>query len=175
VLPDPVINGIAWFYAVVFAVAALHKLRAPEYYAGVLADWFPGLAPVKSLGILAGTIECALVLGLIMPQSRNAGLLAAALLLLIYATSMGLQLSRGRKDVRCGCAGPASTVSISPALLLRNLMCAALALSAVSSEPRVIESFASGTLSVAVAVFLLLVYLTSEQMIANAQLVTGEL
>ena len=173
-LPDLVSNGIAWFFAGIFGLAALHKLRAPAYYAGILADWFPGLSSYKQLGIAAGAVELAVVLCLITPQGRGAGLLAVALLLLVYAASMGLQLSRGRRDIRCGCAGPASSVSISPSLLLRNLLCAALALSAINPGAASAITFSSGALSLALALFLLLVYLTSEQMIANAQLIAGE-
>lgn len=173
-LPDPVSSGIAWFLAWLFGLAALHKLRSTPFYMDLLAGWFPGIAVGAALVRVSAALEGAVMVALLVPQARAAGLLAAAMMLLVYAAAMGLQLAQGQRNMRCGCAGPASDVSISPALLVRNFLCAALALAAI--VPGVITSMniSSLSLSLAIALFLVLSYLTSEQMIANAQRISGE-
>lgn len=173
-MPDLVGNGVAWFFAWLFATAALHKFRDPVYYRELLANWLPGLPGAQLAGWLAGALEVAIAILLLAPAARPAGLLTGAMLLLLYAVLMASQLARGRRDVKCGCAGPASAVTISPVLLLRNMLCAGLALVALL-PPAVVGAGVTGVgLSLSVATFLALAYLASEQIIANAQLMAGE-
>lgn len=173
-MPELIVTGLAWFFAWLFAVAAMHKLRDNGYYRGLLASWFPGLPPGLPLAYLAACSELLVVIMLLLPATRSAGLLASAMLLLVYALAMGVQLAEGRRDLKCGCAGPASNATISPALLIRNVLCAALALLAVVSVQDAAVTAAGVVLSLALAAFLIAGYLTSEQLITNAQLMGGD-
>ena len=173
-MPELVANGVAWFFCWLFALAGLHKLRAPAWYGELATAWLPGLPAAKGTVKLAGATELVLALALLVAPLRPAALLAASMLLLLYAALMGLQLARGQRDLRCGCAGPASDVTISPALLLRNLLCALLALVAVAPPVAGQVGFAASGLSLSIALFLVIGYLACEQMIANAQHLAGE-
>jgi hypothetical protein len=173
-LPDLITVGLAWFFVWLFGVAAVHKLRSPGFYQSLLGSWFPGTPGIKLAGYGAAAAELLVVVALLMPQTRPVGLLASAVLLLAYAVVMGLQLSRGRRGVKCGCAGPASSITISAPLLLRNLVCASLALVALLPAREISAGAAGLGLSLSVAGFLVAGYLNSEQLIANAQRLSGE-
>ncbi len=173
-MPELIVSGLAWFFAWLFAVAAVHKLRDNSYYRRLLASWFPALPQAFPLAYLAAASELVVVIMLLLPATRSAGLLASAMLLLVYALAMGAQLASGRRDLKCGCAGPASNATISPALLIRNLFCAAFALVAVVPVQAVAATAAGVVLSLALAAFMIAGYLTSEQLITNAQLIGGD-
>ena len=173
-MPDLIGSAIAWFLAWLFAVAALHKLRAPVYYRSLVTRWLPGVPGVRQTVFAVAALELILALSLLVPALRSAALLAAAMLLLLYAALMGSQLAQGRRDVQCGCAGPASAAVISPALLLRNLLCGALALTALVPSVDVDAGVAGVGLALGVALFMVFAYLASEQMIANAQAMAGD-
>ena len=173
-MPDLIALGIALFLSWLFGSAAVHKARNLEHYRQLMARYLNG-RPVSASSVwLIAAVEMSSAAMLLLPQTRPTGLLVAALLLLAYAALMGLQLARGRADMKCGCAGPASDMTISPALIVRNLVCAALAL--VASMPVIsVEAGLAGIgLGLFVAVFTTLIYLGSEQLIANAQQMAGE-
>src|SRR5262245_53685893 len=113
--------------ALLFAVAALHKLRDPRGFAATLADYrlLPeGIASVAGI-VLVGA-ELTVVVALVV--DRRAGLMGAAALLVLYAAAMAINLARGRRHIDCGCAGPAARRSSSGRLGARNLILATLAL-----------------------------------------------
>ena len=87
---------------------------------------------------------------------------------------MASQILRGQADMACGCAGPDSRLGISWALVVRNGICAALALLAVTAAGAADGGWVGLGLSLFVAVFAALVYETSEQLISNAQWMAGE-
>jgi hypothetical protein len=173
-LPDLIAIGVAWFLAWLFGTAALHKARNIEHYRRLMGKYLDG-APVSSLMVwLLAALEVSFALAMLVPQTQWAGLAATALLLVAYAGLMGLQLARGRADMKCGCAGPASDTTISPALVLRNLGCAAMALLAMAPTISVDAGVAGIGLALFVATFAALAYLGSDQLIANAQQMAGE-
>ena len=55
------------------------------------------------------------------------GGLIALLLFAVYTIAISINLIRGRKDIDCGCAGPAVRQTLSGWLVLRNLGFAAIA------------------------------------------------
>ena len=173
-VPDLIATGVAWFLAWLFGTAAFHKVRNIEFYQRLMGTYLND-SPVDSVFVrLVAALELGLSLAMLLPQSRWAGLAAAALALIAYACLMGLQLARGRADMKCGCAGPASDTTISPALVLRNVACAALALLAMSPTISVDSGLAGIGLALFVATFAAVTYLGSEQLIANAQQMAGE-
>lgn len=172
-MPDLISTGVALFLSWLFAQAALHKFRAPEGYRQLIAVYLETDTVSRATVWLIACVELALALMLLLPVSRHAGLAGSALMLLGYSGLMALQLLRGRKNIQCGCAGPASTTTITPALVARNIICVLLALWAMVPAMAAATSVLSMGLSIFIAVFSILIYLSSEQMISNAQQMAG--
>lgn len=168
-IPDLIGFGISGFLLWLFATAGLHKLRAPARFRSVMTAYFPALPGVHRLLLPVAVLELAIALALLLPMTAGAGLLAAAALLGLYAALMAWQLIRGRRELRCGCAGPASELAVSPALVGRNLVCGGLALLALAPRTGTAAGAAGLGLSLYVAVFLIILYLCSEQIVSNSQ------
>jgi len=143
---DPMIAWLLRFgLALVFAQAAWHKSRDLEAAAQVVADY--RVTPVEWAHLhasLATVGEALLAGGLVasgwMPSLGPVTAWGAIVLLGLYSAAIGVNLARGRRDIDCGCAGPAGrSPRIGPWLLVRNgvLAAAALALAAlpVSTRP----------------------------------------
>jgi hypothetical protein len=118
--------------ALLFAATALHKARDPEGFRASVEGY--ALLPERLCGGVAGALtggEAALAAALLLPASlgvRGPALVAAAALLGLYAAAIAVNLARGRRDIDCGCAGPAARQPLSGWLVARNALLAALAL-----------------------------------------------
>lgn len=129
---DPVVGGIVCSsFALLFVVAGAHKWRARTDFAATLAGYrvLPArlLAPAS---VLVPTLECAIAVAVLIPETRTRACLAGATLLLGYAGAMGLNLRRGRRHLDCGCLGPRGGGVVSPALVSRNMLLALVLASA---------------------------------------------
>ncbi len=115
--------------ALVFAQAAWHKLRDLRAFAASIEAY--ALSPA-SLAPLAATqlvvAELLLVGTLLLPPARAGASLGACALLAFYSAAIAVNLARGRRDIDCGCTGPALRTPLSGWLLARNAALAALAL-----------------------------------------------
>ena len=115
--------------ALVFAQAAWHKLRdLPAFAAAIAAyDLMPAVAaPLAATQLIVA--EIALVGTLLLPPVRASASLAALALLALYSTAIAANLARGRREIDCGCTGPALRQPLSGWLLVRNAALAVLAL-----------------------------------------------
>jgi uncharacterized membrane protein YphA (DoxX/SURF4 family) len=135
---DPV---FAWVIrltlALLFGLAAWHKLRDLPEFKSTLANYrlLPAaiVAPT-ALALAACELGVAVLLlaPLAEPLARHATLgplssiapLAALGLLALYSGALAVNLARGRRDLDCGCLGPAQRQPISPGLLARNAVVA---------------------------------------------------
>jgi hypothetical protein len=125
---DPAVDlAVRVALALLFSSAATHKLRDLPAFRAAVADYrlLPELlAPAVATALVAAEVAlaAALVLGPRLP-----GALAAAALLGLYGGAIALALARGRRDVDCGCGGPALRQPLSAGLVARNalLACAA--------------------------------------------------
>lgn len=119
---DPVVSGILRALLVwVFGQAALHKLRDPSAFAGVVRAYRlvpDALAP--AVAVLLGAVEVGLVAALLVPGLGIHAATLAATLLGVYSLAIGVNLVRGRRDVDCGCLGPGQRQPLSGGLLVRN-------------------------------------------------------
>jgi len=108
--------------------AAWHKLRDVGAFRAAV-EAYELAPPLWAVPIGAALIaaELAIAVGLWLPRVGSAAAMAAAALLLLYGTAIAINLARGRRDLDCGCAGPAGELPISSALVARNLVLAALA------------------------------------------------
>src|SRR5262245_52348427 len=137
--------------ALMFAAAALHKLRDRAAFAATLEEYrvLPRrLVPVATF--LVPAFEAAVALALLAPGPL--GPLAAALLLAAYAGAIALNLARGRRWLDCGCLGPSLRQPRSGALVLRNAILAAGALAcALPAAPRTLVWLDAATIAAATA------------------------
>lgn len=171
-LPEVVGIALVGFLGWLFVVAGVHKLRHPAQFSELAAQYLPQpLRPLWRDGLVypVGVLEVAIALALLLPQARGVAALTAAALLASYALMMAWQLLQGRRDLRCGCAGPASDVLVSPALVVRNLLMAGLALLLALPPGPMTLSVAGLMLALCMAGFLVALYLGAEQLIGNSQ------
>lgn len=132
---DPVIiHIVSLCMALLFAVAAAHKIRMPSVFrASMQAYQLLPEALLTPAAFMLATLELVAALLVLIPATRLAGFAVLAVLLLVYSAAIGINLYRGRTDIDCGCNGPASRQVISGWLVLRNLVFAALIL--VAAQP----------------------------------------
>jgi hypothetical protein len=169
---DPIfIIASALAVAVLLASAATHKLRAPGRFARQLADY--QLLPealVRPIGRVIPLLELLIAFALLVPFSRAIAAVCAAALIALYASAIGINLWRGRRDIDCGCAGPDQAQPLRPILLARNAVLVALALLA-SSTPIVRDlGFFDGFVTVAASAVALLIYAAADGLLANSPL-----
>lgn len=167
---DPALQLLARaLLSILFASAAAHKLRdvasfrsALEAYELVPTLW---TVPVGAVLIAA---EIGVALGLWLPRVAPVAAVAAAALLALYAGAIAVNLARGRRDIDCGCAGPARRQPISRALVARNAVLAAVALaSALPATARALTWIDAVTI-IAGGALLALLYAAAEGLLANA-------
>jgi hypothetical protein len=142
--------------ALLFAVAAAHKLRSPRAFAARLAGYrlLPGAAALP-VGLALAAAELAVAAALCLPALSRAGAIAAALLLWLYAGAIAVNLARGRREIDCGCGMAERPLGAD--LLLRNAVLSALALlAALPVAPRALGALDLWTVACASAAAALL-------------------
>ncbi len=167
---DPALQLIArGALALLFVSTAAHKLRDGAAFRTALSGY--DLVPAPWLGAAATLLlgaEIGVAAGLWLPASARGAALAGAALLALYAAAITVNLRRGRRDIDCGCAGPARRQPISGALVVRNLVLAAAALScALPVSPRALTWLDGATVVAGVAALALL-YSAIDGLLANA-------
>lgn len=155
--------------ALLFAAAAVHKLRAPRAFAADLADYAllppPAVAPVARV---VPVVEAVLVVGLLVPATSGLAALACAAVLAGYGAAMGINLARGRRHVSCGCFGPAADRPVHRGLVLRNAALACAALLAAGAPAARGWTLLDAWTGAAAVTSLALLYLASEALQASA-------
>jgi hypothetical protein len=132
---DPVLTAIITIsMSLLFAVATMHKIRAPLAFKTAMQEYrlLPSalLNSAALLVIVAETLAAGLAL---IPSVRWTGLAIMAGLLFVYAAGIAINLLRGRRNIDCGCNGPASKQMLSWWLVVRNLLFLALILLSMQS------------------------------------------
>jgi Methylamine utilisation protein MauE len=115
--------------ALLFGWSAVHKLRDVEGFREALEgyDLLPPFWAVPAGAALIAS-EVGVAAGLLLPRVAPIAAIGAAALLLLYAGAIAVNLRRGRRDIDCGCGGPAGRQSISGSLVARNAVLATMAL-----------------------------------------------
>lgn len=163
-------NAAALFLLWLFVAAGSHKLQASnsDYYEVVFTGY--GIEPrflAQHLPKLVGLVEVIVGMMVAIPAMRQWGAMLAAIILSAYFLLVAWKLLQGESGMDCGCAGPDSEIKISANLLLRNLVLLALALFCLVSDGD--KGAMLWLLSMLTASILVMVYLSSEQLMATAQ------
>lgn len=171
---DPLITIVmATSLAILFLLAARHKLSAPARFEAQLAAY--RLVPDRMLTPVARLmpwIEIAVALGMLFAVSRPIAGLMAATLLAVYALAMAVNLMRGRSKIDCGCGDTPQPLSVW--LLLRNAVLASgavLLFAPVATRPLGMLDMLFAVLFVAA---LSLSYTMLEQLSRNHTLLTSK-
>jgi hypothetical protein len=149
---------IRWSLALVFLLAVVHKLKAPAAFRATMKNY--RLLPDGLLTLLVYTIITAelLVVVALLANSRLGSGIAAGLFA-VYTLAISINLIRGRRDIDCGCSGPAVRETLSAWLVIRNSGLLAAALLTVSpSSPRPLMLLDWFTSVAAVVTFMLLYF-----------------
>lgn len=118
--------------ALLFGVTAFEKFRDFDAFRTAVIGY--ALLPERVVGAIAVALasgEASLGVALVTPAAwhlRQPALLASAALLALYGVAIAVNLARGRRDIDCGCAGPAARQPLSEWLLARNALLVAMAL-----------------------------------------------
>jgi hypothetical protein len=122
-------ESLALLIAMVFAAAALSKLWAWRELPGVVHNFrlLPSVLVVP-VALVLPPLEIAIAAGLLMPGARSPAAACAALLFVVFAAALAMNLHRGRRQIDCGCFRSDLKQPISLAVVLRNLLLAVAAL-----------------------------------------------
>jgi hypothetical protein len=125
---DPTLQGVLrGSLALLFAFAALHKLRDLRRFAALLRAYrlLPAAA-ARPAAIGLALCELATGVALCMPAWGRGGALAASGLVALYTAAIATNLLRGRRSIDCGCG--LAPRALGGGLLVRNLLLAGAAL-----------------------------------------------
>lgn len=167
---DPLLHSlIACALAILFASAAVHKIRHAARFQAQLAEYrlLPG-ALVAAAGWLLAVSEAAIAAALLWPTLRPWAGASAAAVLIAYAAAIGVNLLRGRSYIDCGCGDTA--VLLSPWLLLRNAVLAAGAGMLMLPVSDRVLSWADLAIAIVSLPALLVAYRAVEQLLENASI-----
>lgn len=119
---DPIIIAIAHYaVALLFLSSAYAKATNFAVFRATLAEY--ELLPRGFVGFAAivfAALELLIGIAALIAGTAVVAMVAAAVLLCVYALAIGINLARGRRDIDCGCTGPATRQLLSGWLLVRN-------------------------------------------------------
>ncbi|MEX2334920.1 MAG: MauE/DoxX family redox-associated membrane protein [Pseudohongiella sp.] len=171
---DPLLTiVIATSLALLFLLAARHKISAHRRFEAQLAAYrlLPD-ALISPAARVLPWLEIAVAIRLLFAVTRPVGAVLAATLLAVYALAMGINLSRGRSQIDCGCGD--TPQSLSGLLVLRNCVLAIgalMLLAPVAARPLNILDMVFAVLFVAACS---LSYTLFEQLSRNHTLLTDK-
>lgn len=124
---DPAVGGLlVACFALLFASAALHKLRDLAHFTEVLGAYEVLPQGAVRLAPLVPLAELTVAAGLFPGTTRFGAGLGGSALLVAYTCAIAVNLVRGRRDLACGCGAPGDARPIAPWMVVRNLMLALL-------------------------------------------------
>lgn len=161
--------------ALLFASAAAHKLRNLERFDEIFSAF--GLMPAAVAAVnsrpriswLVPVLEIMVAAGLAVNACRPYAAALGIALLSAYAAAIAVNLSRGHRDLACGCGGPDDRRPIAAWMVWRNLSIALIAAAAfvpwadrdLSLTDGVTVAFGLATVA--------LIYLCADQLLVTAR------
>ncbi len=168
---DPVFHWvIVAGSSLLFAAGVVEKLRDPRRFVAAVRAY--RLLPSPVVSAAAGAImltEAALALAVWTDAWQRQALGSMAALLSVYWLAIAINLKRGRRDIDCGCSGPAMRQTLSGGLLVRNALLVVLVLAAALGGPAVRELIWLDYLSIGAGVAMaVLMYASANRLLAQA-------
>jgi hypothetical protein len=172
---DPqIIRCVALALGLLFLLAGAHKFGDRARFGGILANYrmVPVLL-VSPLTLLMPLLELALglfwLVAVIRLQTGALLPVSSALLLTVYALAIAVNLVRRRNHIDCGCgfAKNDSGQRLSPWLVFRNLLLAAMAMTPLLGAVDRRLGVADHLLLVLISVALILLYAAFNQLLSN--------
>ncbi|SNR79556.1 Methylamine utilisation protein MauE [Methylobacillus rhizosphaerae] len=168
-IDDPTTAVLAsLFLAMILAAAAIPKLRQPEEFQGVVANYrlLPSFMVVPFARLLPW-IELVCAAALLVPPAREIAAWVAAALFVMFGLALAINVGRGRTHIDCGCVRrPTSMSRIGMFHVLRAIALAGVSLYAAAVPVEVANiSWGSALMGVAAATMLALLYLAADLMV----------
>ena len=165
---DPVLHWmIGCCLVALWGVAFLGKWREMESFRQALRAY--RLLPeslVPMVGWSLAGLELCVAIALLVPRSQPLAAMMSALLLIVYALAMGLNLARGRSHFDCGC-NPVTKQTVSWFLVWRNSGLAILSLALFLPIAYRDWGLADLLITSLVSIFICLAYFLIPQIISN--------
>jgi uncharacterized membrane protein len=167
---DPTINWtISAAFALIFAASAMLKLADLNEFRGAVENY--RIVPEEISGLIAVAVPLAEIIGaigLMFPTTHRVSAMLLSMLLIVFTASIAINLLRGRRNIDCGCFGPALRQQISWWLPARNVaMIAMLAIVILPVAVRPLSLLDFATILLAAATLALL-YSAANYLVANA-------
>ncbi|GGF79792.1 hypothetical protein GCM10011402_35500 [Paracoccus acridae] len=137
VLQEPMLHwALRTFLAVMFTAAAVSKLTGLEEFYGVVRNFrvLPD-ALSRAVAMVLPVVELAVAAGLLITPLAAPAALSAAGLLVVFGLAIAINVLRGRTQIDCGCFRNGMKQRISWAMVGRNVVLTAMALSAAALLP----------------------------------------
>lgn len=167
---DPAIQYLlAIALAAIFAGSAAAKFVDLDLFEGAVANYrlVPGWLE-KPVAWTVPLCELASAAGLLFAATRAAAAAILVILLCVFSGAIAVNLMRGRRDIDCGCFGPALRQELGGSLIARNLvLIAAVVLLELPAAPRALEPVDFVTIACG-ATAVVMLYLSANYVIANA-------
>jgi hypothetical protein len=129
-----IIAGIA----LLFASAGVRKLQGLARFTEIFAAYrvLPS-ALARRVAWLIPCLELSIAITLLWGPSRRMAVISAIAVLVAYASGLGVNLLRGRRDLDCGCSAARDRRAIAAWMVWRNLiLAAALGIATLPWSPR---------------------------------------
>ena len=167
---DPTIGWtISTALSMIFVASAVMKLIDLNEFCGAVENY--RIVPEqisRVVAILVPIAEITGALGVIIPNTHRGAAMLLSMLLIVFTTAIAINLLRGRRNIDCGCFGPALRQQISWWLPARNLaMLAMLGVVMMPVSPRRLAPLDLATIFLA-GTTLAVLYSAANFLVANA-------
>jgi hypothetical protein len=155
--------------SILFVASAAMKFADLDQFAAALENYriLPRVLLAAATWAIPG-LEAMAALGLLFAATRAGASLVLAALIVIFTGAIVINLARGRREIDCGCFGPALRQKLSGWLVARNAMLfAAVAAVAAPAQVRPLEIMDFVTVIFGAATLVVL-YASMNYLLANA-------
>jgi hypothetical protein len=167
---DPALTWtLAVALAMLFSASAAMKFADLSQFAAALDNYriLPRMLVTPAAWTIP-TLETIAAIGLLVPATRGDACLLIATLLATFTAAIAINLARGRREIDCGCFGPALRQTLSGWLIARNaILLAAVAVFAMPAQVRPLKPVDFITI-VFGATTLMVLYVSMNYLLANA-------
>lgn len=131
---DPLASLLLRFgFGLLYLSALAHKLRNFDEFSAVVSAYLKGMRLgnvtfARGVGVAVVALEMAALISLAVPTDATWRVLAVATPLLAYSIGMSVNILFGNRLEDCGCSWGSAKRSVTPAVIVRNLLLSGLCL-----------------------------------------------